>query len=152
MAATALITLGAAGCSGIHLMDLGNPAPTAVSANEPLASDPASGSGSVTGSIAQSASLAYGATDHSDWDLIRRTVVASLSMPPTAHVEWSNHTTGDSGTISDLTVASAAKGRECRAFASTIAAVDGVHLYRAEICKGIMNTWEFAKIAAADAP
>jgi len=149
MAASAWFALGLSGCSGIHLMDLGNPAPPAVSANGTQRVAPADET--VTGSVAKTASLSYGATDHSDWDLIRDTVISSLAMPATAHIAWVNKSTGDTGTITDLAVSSAAKGRECRSFASTIAAVDGVHLYHAEICKGLMNAWEFSRIAAADA-
>ena len=107
--------------------------------------------GSITGSVAQSGSLSYAGSDHSDWDLVRSTVSASLSAPTTARIEWANRTTGSSGTITDLTSVGSAGKRDCRSFATTIVAVDGVRLYRAEICKSVMSTWEFTKIAAADA-
>jgi hypothetical protein len=139
-----------AGCASIHLMDMVNPAPQTASASaaNPVAAD--TDAGSITGSVAPAKALGYGAGDQSDWELIRKTVAASLSSPVTARIEWANQSTGDTGTISELTVAGAA-GRDCRSFASTIAAVNGVRLYHAEICRGVMNTWEFSKIAAADA-
>jgi hypothetical protein len=149
MATLACVGAGLGGCASIHL--LGNsPAPAAEAivsdgtTTAPETPDP------VTGSVETVGSLGYAGSDRSDWDLIRSTVSASLSSPSTAHVEWANRATGNSGTISELASSGTPKGRDCHSFASTIATVDGVRLYHAEICKSVMNTWEFSKIAAAD--
>ncbi len=119
--------MGLGGCAGIHL-----------------------GATDVTGSTATSGVLAYGSGDPSDWDLIRSTVASSLSAPADARIEWRNPATGNSGTISGLAVAENANGLTCRGFSSTIAGIDGVRLYKAEICKSVMKTWEFARIEPAD--
>jgi hypothetical protein len=134
-----------AGCAGIHLSDWQS-SPSKVSADTPASESMTPGA--VTASTAPSGSLGFAASDRGDWDMIRSTVITSLASPPTAHIEWSNPTTGDSGTISDL--ATLPKPRDCRSFSTTIAGVDGVRLYHAEICRGIMNTWEFSMVAAAD--
>jgi len=137
------------GCAGIHLLGTGSDStPGAVSAVDSV--ETPAPAGSVTGSVGTSGSLGLAGSDPGDWDSIRSTVSTSLSSPPTAHIQWTNATTGNSGTISDLTSAGTPKGRDCRSFASTITAVDGVRLYHAEICKSVMNTWEFSKITAAD--
>lgn len=139
--------IGLSACSGIHLNDMMGSAPPAP---QPVAVAPVE-PGAITGSIAPSGSLAYAGSDHTDWDLVLATVDASLASPPGARIEWTNKTTGDSGTITDLAAIPARKPRDCRAFSTTIASLDGVHLYHAEICKSFMNTWEFAKLVAADA-
>jgi surface antigen len=144
MVSTSLCALAA--CSGIHLNDLTASAPQPVAASETMDSAP----GAITGSVAPSGSLGYAGSEHTDWDLVLATVNTSLSAPPTARIEWSNKSTGDSGTITELTPIAAKKPRDCRAFSTTIASVDGVRLYHAEVCKSFMNTWEFAKLIAAD--
>lgn len=146
--AASCVVAGLSACSGIHLNDLTGSAPAAPAPVEAAAAAPEPGA--ITGAVAPAGSLGYAGSDRTDWDMVLSTVNASLSSPPTARIEWSNKTTGDSGTITDLTPIAAKKPRDCRAFSTTIASVDGVRLYHAEICKSFMNTWEFAKLVAAD--
>lgn len=143
----ATMVAGLAACSGIHLNDITGSAPPAPA---PVETSSVAEPGAITGAVAPSASLGYAGSDRTDWDMVLSTINSSLSSPPTARIEWSNKTTGDSGTITDLTPLAAKKPRDCRSFSTTIASVDGVRLYHAEICKSFMNTWEFAKLVAAD--
>lgn len=147
--AALVMMAGLTACSGIHLNDLTGSAPVAPAPVE-TASVPAE-PGAITGAVAPAGSLGYAGSDRTDWDMVLSTVNSSLSSPPTAKIEWSNKTTGDSGTITDLTPLLAKKPKDCRSFSTTIASVDGVRLYHAEICKSFMNTWEFSKLVAADA-
>ncbi len=153
VAAMALVTaLGGSlcGCAGIHLLGDTSASTSSPAASAAVDSVDMPAAGAITGAVSSNKPLDYDSSDHSDWDLIRSTVASSLASPSTAHIEWTNPATGNSGTVSDLAPSGTAKGRDCRSFASTIAAVDGVRLYHAEICKSVMNTWEFSKIAAAD--
>jgi len=150
MVALAGVAGGLSACAGIHLSDLTDTPTDTTTQTVTTANDHAGAAGSITGSVAPSATAPLAAAgDHGDWEVIRTTVAAALAQPATARLEWTNHASGNSGTITEL-APSAVKGHDCRSFASTIAAVDGVRLYHAEICRSVMNTWEFSKIAAAD--
>ncbi|MDR3372301.1 MAG: RT0821/Lpp0805 family surface protein [Ancalomicrobiaceae bacterium] len=122
-----LLAFGLAGCGNIHLF-----------------------SGDVTGATVQTGILSYAGSDHSDWDIIRAAVAKAPETPLEARIAWQNTSTGDTGTISDIAKATREPGSNCRAFSSTIVSVDGVRLYSAEICRSVMDTWEFAKIEPAD--
>lgn len=147
VALSSSIMVGLAACSGIHLNDLAGSAPPSPA---PVETSSVTEPGAITGAVAPAGSLGYAGSDRTDWDMVLSTINSSLSSPPTARIEWSNKTTGDSGTITDLAPIAAKKPRDCRSFSTTIASVDGVRLYHAEICKSFMNTWEFAKLIAAD--
>ena len=138
-------TLGLPGCSGIHLMDLESPAPQ-TSAGTTATDVP----GNVTGTVGTSVTLAYGASEPTDWEAIRKTVSSSLASPQTARIEWTNPVSGNSGTISGIRADNGQDGRPCRTFEATVAGVDGVHLFHAELCLSPVRTWEFSRIAAAD--
>lgn len=99
-----------------------------------------------------------------DWEAVRRTVVAAPSpakpaarpaakasakpAPPAPTIAWENADSGNSGTITDL-IASTSRGRACRAFATTLASLDGVRAYRGEVCqKG--GHWEYTQLQPLD--
>ena len=125
--ACSLLAFGLAGCGNIHLF-----------------------SGDVTGATVQTGVLSYAGSDRSDWDIIRAAVAKAPETPQEARIAWQNTSTGDTGTISDIAKVVREPGSNCRDFAATIVSVDGVRLYSAEICRSVMDTWEFAKIEPAD--
>ncbi|MDR3493710.1 MAG: RT0821/Lpp0805 family surface protein [Ancalomicrobiaceae bacterium] len=94
--------------------------------------------------------LSYAGSEHSDWEVIRATVAKAPEAPAETRISWQNTGTGDTGTITDVSKVTREPGSNCRAFSSTIVSVDGVRLYSAEICKSVVETWEFAKIEPAD--
>ena len=114
----------------------------------------------VTGSIPAPAPAARAASAEtrpadsaSDWEAVKRSVAR---VPPagdakareTPRVEWSNAETGNSGTISEV-IASSRKGAACKGFATTLSSVDGVRLYRGEMCRAGRG-WELVTVEPAD--
>lgn len=89
----------------------------------------------------------------SDWEAVKRSVAR---VPPAGdtrareapRVEWSNAETGNSGTISEV-IASSRKGAACKGFATTLSSVDGVRLYRGEMCRAGRG-WELVTVEPAD--
>ena len=125
-----LLVVGLGGCGSIHLIPPEAPV--------------------VTNSIAAPDALAFGGTERTDWDAIRTTVTKAPVADREARIPWHNPATGNSGTITNLTALDR-RGQSCRGFASTVSAGDGVRLFRAELCKSVMDTWEFAKVESAEA-
>ncbi len=114
-----------AGCAGIHLSAGADHASGDLVVGDAMGdADKSAATDVVTGAVGSAGTLAYAGSAPADWDLIRSTVTASLASPATAHIEWSNRTTGDTGTISDLTASAHDGPRDCRKFASTIAGIE----------------------------
>ena len=85
----------------------------------------------------------------SDGEVIRRTVEAAARSEGSAKLEWANPASGNSGTITDLVVAKAKNGAPCRDFATTLATVEGVSLYRGRACQGYAGPWDLVDFAPA---
>ncbi len=88
----------------------------------------------------------------SDADVVRRTIERAAQAPASAPVPiaWSNPTSGNSGTISELAPAKAANGAPCRDFATTLATIDGVRLYRGRACQGYTGPWDLVDFAPVE--
>lgn len=90
----------------------------------------------------------------SDGDVIRRTVEqvarGTAVADPTGRLTWSNPTSGNSGTISDLVAAKASNGAPCRDFATTLATIEGVSMYRGRACQGYAGPWDLVDFAPAE--
>lgn len=88
----------------------------------------------------------------SDWEAVKRSVAkAPADRPakaPEAKIAWSNAETGNSGTISDV-IASNRAGSACKGFNTTVSSMDGVRLYRGEVCR-TGRTWELVTVEPAD--
>lgn len=104
----------------------------------------------VTGSIPKP-TVAQPAPE-SDGEVIRRAVEAAVRGPGPARLEWSNPSSGHSGTLSDLTVVTAKNGAPCRDFTTTLATVEGVELYRGRACQGYAGPWDLVDFAPAAPP
>lgn len=85
----------------------------------------------------------------SDWEAVKRSVAKAAVTRKPARIAWSNAETGNSGTISDV-IASARQGQNCRNFNTTVASIDGVRLYRAEVCKDAGERWDYVTLEPAD--
>lgn len=88
-------------------------------------------------------------TPDSDGEVIRRTVETAARAEGSAKLEWANPASGNSGTITDLVVAKAKNGAPCRDFATTLATVEGVSLYRGRACQGYAGPWDLVDFAPA---
>lgn len=123
------------------------------------------GLGDVTGSITVPSATAAGPTGAgkpaepqaapaapSDWEAVKRSVAKAPADRPAKSVEakiaWSNAETGNSGTISDV-IASNRAGSACKGFNTTVSSMDGVRLYRGEVCRTGRN-WELVTVEPAD--
>lgn len=88
----------------------------------------------------------------SDWEAVKRSVArAPADRPakaPEAKIAWSNAETGNSGTISDV-IASNRAGNACKGFNTTVSSMDGVRLYRGEVCR-TGRSWELVTVEPAD--
>ena len=124
-----LLAAGLCGCGGMHL-------------------NPPEITGSTT--VSRVDRLTFGDTDRGDWEAIRATVTAVPAQSADRPIPWQNPASGNSGTITQLTIVEHGRGQSCRSFASTVSALDGVKLYRAELCRSVMDTWEFAKVESAE--
>lgn len=96
----------------------------------------------------------------SDWEAVRRSVARaepSAGAEPVkdkaktrekARIEWANAETGNSGTISGV-IASGRAGAACKGFNTTVSSVDGVRLYRGQLCRRASG-WELTSVEPAD--
>lgn len=88
----------------------------------------------------------------SDWEAVKRSVAKAPTDRPTksaeAKIAWSNAETGNSGTISDV-IASNRAGNACKGFNTTVSSMDGVRLYRGEVCR-TGRSWELVTVEPAD--
>jgi hypothetical protein len=97
----------------------------------------------ITGSIRKPGETA----PDGDGEVIRRAVETATRSAGPAKLEWSNAATGNSGTISDIVEAKARNGAPCRDFATTLATIEGVALYRGRICQGYLGPWDLVEFA-----
>jgi hypothetical protein len=112
-----------------------------VSCSAAMESDPVA-----TGSVTEVKGVAALTPDKaSDWDAVKRTMARSAAPGPKERVGWANTDTGNTGTISDV-IASSADGRNCRNFSTTLSSVDGVRLYKAELCRERAGGWEYTRV------
>ncbi|MBT9288410.1 RT0821/Lpp0805 family surface protein [Prosthecodimorpha staleyi] len=96
----------------------------------------------------------------SDWEAVRRSVARAeasagaevakdkAKTKEKARIEWANAETGNSGTISDV-IASGRAGGACKGFNTTVSSVDGVRLYRGQLCRRASG-WELTSVEPAD--
>jgi surface antigen len=103
----------------------------------------------VTGSIHKPSAPAL--APDSDGEMVRRAVETAKPAAGAARIEWSNPTSGNSGTISDLVEARAVNGAPCRDFATTLTTIEGVALYRGRACQGFAGPWDLVEFAPAAA-
>ncbi len=87
----------------------------------------------------------------SDGDVIRRTVERAARADAAGHIAWSNPSSGNSGTLTDLVVAKASNGAPCRDFATTLATIEGVAMYRGRACQGYAGPWDLVDFAPVEA-
>jgi hypothetical protein len=88
-----------------------------------------------------------------DWETVRSTVIAAVpnarSTARSGPLAWENKQTGNSGRISDVIASVAGDGTPCRGFSTTVSSIDGVRLYRGEVCQQRGN-WELVTVEPAD--
>ena len=87
----------------------------------------------------------------SDGEIVRRTVEAAAKGEAAVKLEWANPASGNSGTITDLAASRAKNGAPCRDFATTLATIEGVSLYRGRACQGYAGPWDLVDFAPAGA-
>ena len=87
----------------------------------------------------------------SDGEVVRRTVETAAQASSGARIEWTNPASGHSGTITDLVASRAKNGASCRDFATTLATVEGVSMYRGRACQGYLGPWDLVDFAPAAA-
>ncbi len=113
-------------------------------------SDFAGVSPEITGAIPASVS-AVDQVDPSDWEAVRRAIADVLPSVGKSQVEWSNPSTGSTGTIATFDPPSEHSGTLCRPFATTVSDLRGVSRYRGEACQRPDGGWQLYGMIPDDA-
>jgi len=85
----------------------------------------------------------------SDAEMVRRTVETAVRTAGSAQLAWTNPTSGNSGTVSELVEARAKNGAPCRDFATTLATIQGISLWRGRACQGYSGPWDLVDFGPA---
>jgi hypothetical protein len=129
---------GLGGCGNLGSVEVTGsipkaPVAQAVRQPDPTAARPATVSGSA-----------------SDWEAVKASIARARPDRKPTRIEWANGETGNSGTISEVIAAAPRAGSPCRNFATTVASVDGVRMYRGEACRAGADGWEITTVEPAD--
>lgn len=88
----------------------------------------------------------------SDWEAIRSKAAAIIPAASAgSSVDWSNPSTGSSGSVSPIATAEPKGNTRCRAFAATLNDIRGARRYRSQACLQNNGKWVIGPPTAEDA-
>lgn len=126
-----MLAFGASGCSGLNL---------------PFGDDTVA----VTGTTERNAKVADGAGLSSDDLLAIGSALAYSGGTAAPEMRWSNPDSGSEGRITRVRAVPGPGGGDCRAFRTTVNAVDGVRAMSGIACRADAGAWTIEGLAPSD--